>query len=73
MTNIKKWEDNDHWVEIDLDLCIGAGDCIEVCPVDVYDFLNNKVDAENIGECTDCMACQDVCPNDAILKHSAWS
>ena len=56
-----------------MDLCIGAGDCIEVCPVDIFDFVNNKVDADNIGECTDCMACQGVCPNDAILKHSAWS
>ena len=55
-----------------MDLCIGAGDCIEVCPVEVYDLVNDKVGAENIGECTDCMACQGVCPNNAIIKHSAW-
>jgi len=30
MVNNMKWEDNDRWVEVDLDLCIGAADC--VCP-----------------------------------------
>ncbi len=72
MVNIKKWEDNEHWVEIDLDLCVVAAECVNVCPVEVYELKNGKVMAENIGECTDCMACQDVCPTDAILKHSAW-
>jgi len=68
----KKWESNDHWVEINLDLCQGAGDCVEVCPVEVYDLDDGIVNATNIGECIDCMACQDICPYDAILKHSAW-
>jgi NAD-dependent dihydropyrimidine dehydrogenase PreA subunit len=72
MVDIKKWEDNEHWVEIDLDLCIGAAECIDVCPVEVYDLVDGKVVAENIGECTDCLACEGVCPTNAILKHSAW-
>ena len=72
MTNVKKWEDNDMWVEIDLDLCIGAEECINVCPVEVYELVDGKVIAENIGECTECMACEGVCPTGAILRHSAW-
>jgi NAD-dependent dihydropyrimidine dehydrogenase PreA subunit len=72
MTNIKKWQENDHWVEIDLDRCVGAGECVEVCPVEVYELVDGKVIAENIAECTDCMACQDICPTSAILNHSAW-
>jgi len=72
MVNIKKWEAEDHWVEIDLDLCVGVAECVTVCPVEVYDLLDGKVVAENIGECTDCMLCQDVCPTNAILNHSAW-
>ena len=72
MPNIKKWEENDHWVEIDLDQCVGVGECVNVCPVEVYELVNGKVIAENIAECTDCMACQDVCPTKAILNHSAW-
>ena len=72
MVNIKKWEEEDHWVEIDLDMCVGAADCVNVCPVEVYELRDGKVVAENIGECTDCMACLDVCPPNAILNHSSW-
>ncbi|NHJ21396.1 MAG: 4Fe-4S dicluster domain-containing protein [Candidatus Lokiarchaeota archaeon] len=72
MTDIKKWEGEDHWVEVDLDRCIGAAECIDVCPAEVYELVDGKVIAENIGECTDCMACLDVCPTNAILNHSAW-
>ncbi|MFX1273467.1 MAG: ferredoxin family protein [Promethearchaeota archaeon] len=72
MTNIKRWEDSEHWVEIDLDQCTGMAVCVEICPAEVYDLVDGKVIAENIGECTDCMACLDACPTDAILKHSAW-
>ncbi len=72
MVDIKKWEDNDHWVEIDLDLCVGVAECVDVCPAEVYELVDGKVVANNIGQCTDCMACQDVCPTNAILDHSAW-
>lgn len=72
ISNVKKWEIAEHWVEIDLDLCIGAGECVKVCPVQVYELIDGKVTAENIGECIDCMACQDICPTEAILTHSAW-
>ena len=72
MSDIKKWEDEDRWVEVDLTLCVGAGECVIVCPVQVYELDDGKVVAENIGECIECMACQDVCPTNAILKHSAW-
>ena len=72
MVEVRKWEDQDHWVEIELDLCVGAADCVDVCPVEVYQLIDGKVVAENIGECTDCMACLDVCPTNAILNHSAW-
>ena len=72
MTDIKRWETGGHFVEIDLDLCVAAAECLNVCPADVYDLVDGKVVAENIGECIACMACQDACPEKAILKHSAW-
>lgn len=72
MTNVKKWEDNQNWVEIDLDLCEGAAECVNICPSGVYSLRDGKVTAENIGGCAQCMACQDSCPNKALLNHSAW-
>ncbi len=73
MTKIKKWQKGVLWVEVDLDLCIGAEACVEICPVNVYELVEGKVVAENIGECTECTQCQGVCPTNAILNHSAWT
>jgi len=72
MSNIKKWEENDHWVEINLDLCKASGECVGVCPAEVYLIIDGKVNAENIIECIECGACQDTCSYNAILSHFAW-
>ena len=72
MVNLKKWEDGDKWVEVDLDRCMGAARCVSNCPVEVYSLVNGKVVAEDITECIQCLACQDACPTNAILKHFAW-
>jgi NAD-dependent dihydropyrimidine dehydrogenase PreA subunit len=72
MTNVKKWEEEDHWVEIDIDLCNGTGECVNICPMSVYEIIDGKVEANKISECIECGACQDVCPSNAILRHWAW-
>ena len=61
MTIVKKWEENNHWVEIDLYLCKASGECVSVCPAEVYEIIDGKVDADNISECIECGACQDTC------------
>ena len=72
MSNVKRWEEADQWVEIDLSLCNGAGNCADVCPESVYQVVDGKVKSDSIGECVECGACQDECPNNAILRHWAW-
>jgi len=69
---IKKYSDSDLWVEIDLDLCTAEGECVDVCPEDCYEIIEGKVNAENIGSCIECAACDGVCPNDAIINHCSW-
>ena len=73
MSDKKKWEADDQWVEIDLDLCTGSGPCAESCPAEVYVVENGKVGADAIEDCIQCGACQGVCPNNAILGHWAWT
>ena len=51
MPDVKKWEEGDNWVEIDLDLCQASGECVNVCPAEVYVIIEGKVNAENISEC----------------------
>ena len=72
MSNVKRWEEADLWVEIDLDLRNGAGQCVDVCQADVYQVVDGKVKADNIAECVERGACQDVCLSNAILRHWAW-
>ena len=68
----KRYEEDDLWVEIDLDLCTAQGECVDVCPEDVYEIVDGKVNADNIGACTECAACDAVCPTDALLDHCSW-
>ena len=72
MSNIKKWNEGENFVEINIELCTGSSECINICPVGVYELVDSKVNAENIGECIGCGACQDVCPKKAILNHWSW-
>ena len=71
MVNVKRWEVEDHWVEIDLDLCSGIRECVNACPVSVYELVDGKVKAD-IKMCIECGACEGICPKKAILSHWAW-
>ncbi len=52
--------------------CIGAGLCINVCPVDAIEMVDGKavIDA---AACIACGLCTGVCPTDAIIAPSATS
>ncbi|MBE0524368.1 MAG: 4Fe-4S binding protein [Methanosarcinales archaeon] len=67
---VKKYEANGIVIEIDLDKCMGAGECVDVCPVEVFELVDEKSTAPNIVECTECCLCVDSCPADAITHSS---
>jgi NAD-dependent dihydropyrimidine dehydrogenase PreA subunit len=58
-------------VAVDFDLCIGDGACIEVCPVNVFDWLGSgdsrKVLPRRERDCIYCFGCEAVCPKFAIM------
>jgi NAD-dependent dihydropyrimidine dehydrogenase PreA subunit len=73
-------------VAVDMDLCISDGICLQVCPVNVFDWVDSKsgefkgmndlkpeknsqwkADPHREKDCIFCMACQSVCPVQAIL------
>ncbi|KCZ70988.1 NADH:ubiquinone oxidoreductase chain I-like protein [Candidatus Methanoperedens nitroreducens] len=56
-------------IEIDEDKCIGAGECVNVCPTNVFDLVEGKSHATRVEDCIECCACVDACPTKAI-KHS---
>ncbi len=53
-------------VKVDADKCVGDEECVEVCPVDVYEMQDGKAVPVNADECLGCESCIEVCENDAI-------
>jgi NAD-dependent dihydropyrimidine dehydrogenase PreA subunit len=53
-------------VTVDSDKCVGDEECVEVCPVDVYEMQDGKAVPVNADECLGCESCVEVCENDAI-------
>jgi heterodisulfide reductase subunit A-like polyferredoxin len=52
-------------VEVDSDICVGCGKCLEVCVFVGRDIIDGKavIDQER---CLGCGRCEKVCPNGAI-------
>ena len=62
------------FVSVDYDICIADGGCLEACPVDVYEWFdtpgNPASDKKPLmskePDCIFCLACEGVCPPQAI-------
>jgi len=53
-------------IEVDQEKCIGCGECVDVCPVDVYEMQDEKSVPVNAEECIGCESCVEVCEQEAI-------
>jgi NAD-dependent dihydropyrimidine dehydrogenase PreA subunit len=53
-------------VIIEADKCNGCGECVDVCPVEVFELQNNKSVAVSPEECLGCESCVEVCDQNAI-------
>ena len=59
---------------VDFDICVADGACIEACPVNVYEWLDTpghpasekKAFMAREKDCIFCLACENVCPPQAI-------
>ena len=51
---------------VDLEKCTGCGECVEICPVEVYEIQDEKSVPVNAEECTGCESCIEVCEQEAI-------
>jgi NAD-dependent dihydropyrimidine dehydrogenase PreA subunit len=62
-----KMEEKNMWkVTVDKDKCTGDAECVDVCPVDVYELVDGKADPVNEEECLGCESCVEVCEQNAI-------
>lgn len=53
-------------VTVDVDKCVGCGECVDVCPVEVYQMKDGKSDPVNAEECLGCESCVEVCEGHCI-------
>ena len=53
-------------VTVDADKCVGCGECVDVCPVEVYEIKDGKSEPSNSEECLGCESCVEVCEHSAI-------
>lgn len=61
-------------VAVDFDLCVADGACLDACPVNVFEWMDTpghaasekKADPSKEADCIFCMACESVCPVEAI-------
>jgi NAD-dependent dihydropyrimidine dehydrogenase PreA subunit len=53
-------------VEVEKEKCIGCEECVNVCPVDVFEMQDEKSVPVNADECIGCESCVEVCEQEAI-------
>ena len=54
---------------IDHDNCDGqdeCGDCVDLCTMEVLAWVDGKVEAVDIDECSLCETCVDLCPKECV-------
>ena len=62
------------YVSVDFDICVADGACIDACPVNVYEWFDTPGHAASEKkplmarepDCIFCLACEGVCPPQAI-------
>ena len=65
-------------VAVDFDICVGDGACVDVCPEEVYEWVEydghaasaKKAAPARQEDCIECMACEDDCPVVAIKIYA---
>lgn len=53
-------------VVIEKDKCNGCGECVDICPADVLELVDEKSEPTNMEECLGCESCVETCPEGAI-------
>ena len=53
-------------VVVDQEKCTGCEECVDVCPVEVFELQDGKSQPVNEDECLGCESCVEVCEEAAI-------
>ena len=53
-------------ITVDNEKCTGCEECVNNCPVTVFQMTDGKSDPYQANECVYCESCLNVCPSAAI-------
>ena len=55
-------------ININYEACRGIDclDCLDICPMNVFDTVDDVLIIKKLDNCCGCQVCVDVCPNNAI-------
>ncbi|MEC4675729.1 MAG: 4Fe-4S binding protein [Nitrospirota bacterium] len=53
-------------VTVDVEKCEGCEECVNNCPVNVFQMKDGKADPFQVDLCEGCETCTSVCPTEAI-------
>ena len=56
---------------VDQDKCVGCEECVDVCPVEVFEMDGDKSVAAHAEECLGCESCVEVCESEAITVEES--
>ena len=59
---------SNYYAEVDPELCIGCGTCVEICPMNAIK-LENDLSSVRLKRCIGCGNCVAKCPEEAISLH----
>jgi len=57
-------------LELNKEACIKCGMCINVCPHEVFELKDSRLEIINRDQCMECGACEKNCPVGAISVKS---
>jgi NAD-dependent dihydropyrimidine dehydrogenase PreA subunit len=53
-------------IVIDEKKCKVCGECVKICPVEIYKLEGDRLVVGNSADCSNCQSCISVCENEAI-------
>jgi NAD-dependent dihydropyrimidine dehydrogenase PreA subunit len=54
---------------VDSEKCNGCGNCIEICPNEVYEIEEDGSNPTRPEDCIECWACVNQCPTESIQLY----
>jgi NAD-dependent dihydropyrimidine dehydrogenase PreA subunit len=53
-------------IVIDEKKCKVCGECVKICPVEIYKLEGDRLVVGNSADCSNCQSCISVCESEAI-------